>query len=251
MRPLSDVINKHLLPVYDTPLIVHPVGTLREAGVRDLLLVTSPEHVERFRRVLGDGEEHGCRIRYAEQEQPLGTGAAVLLAEEFVEAEDFAVILGDNIFTERIGAYRARFQRDRRMAAQVLLSRVRDPRQYGMAVLAGGMVVNIVEKPADWASPFASTGLWMLRPEVFERLRQLRKSPRGEYEMTDVLAEYAREGRLGHSMLKRKWMDVGTFRTLQEARVHMRRASSRRQRRSSEHAAAAAQGFIRARAACG
>ncbi len=226
LLPVSRVINKHLLPVYDEPLIFHPLRTLTQAGVSDVLLVTGPEHIEGFRRLLGGGEEFGCRLHYMSQPEPDGTGAAVLLAEDFVDGDDFAVILGDNLFSENFTRDAHRFCVSLGASqAMVFLRKVRDPRPYGVAAFRDRRIASLIEKPLFPPSHHVVTGLWMLRPGVFLRLRRLSKSPRGEYEMTGVLDEYAREGTLAHAYLKGRWMDVGSFESLHKASAWIRKTS--------------------------
>ncbi len=232
MRPVSEVINKHLLLVYDRPMINYPLQTLIDAGIRDILIVTGSQHVESFSHLLGLGEQLGCSISYATQERPDGTGAAVLLADRFVGSEQFVVILGDNIFTEDVSPYIERFRNQTEFAAKILVRRVQNPRQYGVVAFRGDKAVDMIEKPVRPPSNNVSKGLWMLGPDVFQRLKYLRKSPRGEYEMTDVLAAYARAGLLGYSRLKRKWMDVGDLDALHEAATRMRRMAAQIEKRS-------------------
>lgn len=226
LLPVSRVINKHLLPVYDEPLIFHPLRTLTQSGVSGVLLVTGPEHIEGFRRLLGGGEEFGCRLHYMSQPEPDGTGAAVLLAEDFVDGDDFAVILGDNLFSENFTRDAHRFCVSLGASqAMVFLRKVRDPRPYGVAAFRDRRIASLIEKPLFPPSHHVVTGLWMLRPGVFLRLRRLSKSPRGEYEITGVLDEYAREGTLAHAYLKGFWMDVGSFESLHRASAWIRRTS--------------------------
>jgi len=233
LRPVSQIINKHLLPVYDKPMIFCALRTLIEVGIRDVLLVTGPGHVNDFERLIGSGGRFGCRIQYAIQKQPSGTGSAVLLAESFVGADDFAVALGDNLYTEDLSTFVQPFPDQRQFRGKILVARVRNPERYAVVVLRSGRISDVVEKPEHPPSSFVSTGFWMLRPDVFDSLRRIPRSPRGEYEMTDVLAGYARDGVLGFARLRRKWLDVGTFESLYKAHTLMRRADRR------EHAALA------------
>lgn len=224
LRPISQAVNKHLLPVYDRPMIHYPLRTLTGAGIRDILLVTGSEHIESFVRLLGTGERWGCRIQYAAQERPTGTGAAILLAEEFTGDEDFVAMLGDNLFTETISPYLWGFPSETRFQAKILVGRVRDAHHYGVIVFRNGKIADVLEKPAHPPSSCVNTGAWMVRRDVYQRLKRLPVSPRGEYEMTQVLASYAHEGLLGYARLKRKWLDMGSFESLYEATRLVRRA---------------------------
>lgn len=228
LRPLTKVTNKHLLPVYKKPMIYYPLETLLTAGIRDILIVTGGEHVGDFFRLLGSGQEWGAKFTYETQEGNTGTGAALLLAEKFARNEEFMVILGDNVVTEDVGKFVREFKREKdRYKAKILVAKVKDPEKYGVVEFAGKRIINIVEKPQKPVSKFVNTGLWMFLPEVFELLKDLKKSPRGEYEVTDVLAHYAKEGALSYSVLKGPWTDAGSFESLYNATVLMKKLEDR------------------------
>lgn len=224
LLPLTKVTNKHLLPVYKKPMIYYPLQTFLTAGIKDILIVTGGEHIGDFFQLLGSGREWGAHFTYEIQEGSGGTGAALLLAESFVKDEAFMVILGDNIVVDDVGAFVKDFpQQKDRFKAKILVAKVKNPEKYGVVTLKGGRICTIVEKPKQPKSHYVNTGLWMFRPEVFQRLRKLKKSERGEYEVTDVLASYAREGVLSYSILKGPWTDAGSFETLYNATVLMRK----------------------------
>ncbi len=224
LLPLTKVTNKHLLPVYKKPMIYYPLETLLKAGIRDILIVTGGEHIGDFFRLLGSGKEWGAHFSYEIQEGSGGTGAALLLAEAFAKDDAFMVILGDNIVAEDVRSFVDDFDRNKeRFKAKILVARVKDPQKYGVVTFKAGRIVSIVEKPKAQRSPYVNTGLWMFQPEVFSLLRNLKKSPRGEYEVTDVLAHYVRQGQLSYSVLRSAWTDAGSFASLYNATVLMKK----------------------------
>lgn len=228
LRPLTNVTNKHLLPVYKKPMIFYPLQTLIDAGIKDILIVTGGEHVGDFFRLLGSGKNWGARFSYEIQEGNTGTGAALLLAEDFVRDEEFMVILGDNVVTEDVSRFVKSFKKEKeRFKAKILIAKVPDPQNYGVVTFKGQKIATIVEKPKNPRSPYVNTGLWMFLPDVFGHLKRLKKSPRGEYEITDVLAYYVQRGLLTYSVLRSAWTDAGSFDSLYRATVLMRRLESR------------------------
>lgn len=234
LRPLTKVTNKHLLPVYKKPMIYYPLETLLKAGIKDILIVTGGEHIGDFFRLLGSGKEWDARFSYEIQEGNTGTGAALLLAERFVRDEPFMVVLGDNVVSEDVGRFVRDFQDERdRFKAKILIAKVKDPEKYGVVEFKGKRIVNIVEKPKNPVSPYVNTGLWMFLPDVFELLGNLKKSPRGEYEVTDVLSHYAKEGSLSYSILKSPWTDAGSFESLYNATVLMKKLEDRERKNVS------------------
>jgi glucose-1-phosphate thymidylyltransferase len=233
LRPLTSVTNKHLLPVYKKPMIFYPLETLLKAGIRDILIVTGGEHVGDFFRLLGSGKEWGARFSYELQEGAAGTGAALLLAEDFVRDSEFMVILGDNVVSEDVARFVRSFQKEKaRFKAKILISKVKDPRKYGVVTIKGKCVASIVEKPKRPASSYVNTGLWMFQPDIFALLKGLKKSARGEYEVTDALATYARQGLLTYSILESAWTDAGSFESLYRATVLMKRLEDQQRRKS-------------------
>jgi len=233
LRPLTKVTNKHLLPVYKKPMIYYPLETFIKAGIKDILIVTGGEYVGDFFRLLGSGREWGAKFSYEIQEGTTGTGAALLLAEDFIHDKEFLVILGDNVIHENVGRFVSQFRKEQdHFDAKILIAKVKNPEKYGVVEFKGKRIVNIVEKPRRPKSPYVNTGLWMFKPSVFKLLKSLKKSPRGEYEVTDVLAHYAKEGRLSFSVLKSKWTDAGSFESLYAATVLMKTLEDRRKRKS-------------------
>jgi len=203
LRPLTKVTNKHLLPVYKKPMIYYPLETFMKAGIKNILIVTGGEHVGDFFRLLGSGKEWGARFSYEIQEGSTGTGAALLLAEDFVQDEEFLVILGDNVISENVGKFVQQFKQEKEeFDAKILIAKVKNPKKYGVVEFQGKKIINIVEKPRNPKSSYVNTGLWMFKPEVFTLLKKLKKSPRGEYEVTDVLSHYAKQKTLSFSTLK-------------------------------------------------
>ena len=225
LRALAREVNKHLLVIHDRPLVCYALRTLVCAGIHDIVLVTNAGHVTAFEQALGSGHRFGCRITYAAQDERAGTGSALLAAEHAVDGEPFAVMLGDNIFTQDVGAELRRFEREGQHA-KIFVDEVPEPNGFGVAIIDSGRVIDIVEKPQVALGHYVATGLWVLRCDVFDRARQLRPSARGEYEMTDVLAAYAREARLSHAFVTGRWMDVGTPEAVAEARAHFAAVSS-------------------------
>ncbi|MCK5013449.1 MAG: NTP transferase domain-containing protein [Candidatus Omnitrophica bacterium] len=232
LRPLTKVTNKHLLPVYKKPMIYYPLETFIKAGIKDILIVTGGEHVGDFFRLLGSGKEWGARFSYEIQEGSEGTGAALLLAEDFARDEEFLVILGDNVIHEDIGKFVKQFRREKdRFDAKILVAKAKNPQKYGVVEFQSNKIINIVEKPRKPNSSYVNTGLWMFKPEVFTLLKKLKKSSRGEYEVTDVLSHYAKQGTLSFSALKSKWTDAGSFESLYAATVLMKKMEDRQRKK--------------------
>src|SRR3989338_5939628 len=165
LRPLTKVTNKHLLPVYKKPMIYYPLETFLKAGIRDILIVTGGEHIGDFFRLLGSGKEWGARFSYEIQEGNTGTGAALLLAEDFVQDKEFMVILGDNVVSENVGRFVKDFQKEKKnYKAKILISKVKNPQLYGVVEFKGKKITNIVEKPKRPKTHYVNTGLWMFLP---------------------------------------------------------------------------------------
>ena len=231
LKPLTNVTNKHLLPVYKKPMIYYPLETLLKVGIKDILIVTGGEHIGDFFRLLGSGKNWGAHFSYEIQEGNTGTGAALLLAEDFVHDEEFMVILGDNVVSENVRQFVEEFKNEKNgFMAKILVAKVKDPQHYGVVTFKNKRITNIVEKPKNSPSPYVNTGLWMFLPEVFSLLKKLKKSPRGEYEVTDVLAYYAKRRLLSYAILKSPWTDAGTFESLYNATVLIRQLEHRRQK---------------------
>ena len=217
LYPLTKITNKHLLPVYNKPMIYYPVQTLVDAGIRDILIVTGGNHAGDFLQLLGNGREFGLSIvGYSYQEGEGGIADALKLAEDFAEGEKICVILGDNIIQKGIAAAVEDFKRQER-GAKILLKEVDDPERFGVAEIQDGRVVNIVEKPTKPASNYAVTGIYMYDATIFEKTRVLKPSARGELEITDVNNAYIHEGTMTYSFLDGWWTDAGTFSSLLRA----------------------------------
>jgi glucose-1-phosphate thymidylyltransferase len=217
LYPLTKVTNKHLLPVYDKPMIYYPIQTLVNAGIRDILLVTGGNSAGDFLRLLGNGTEFGLQhLNYTYQEGEGGIAAALSLAEFFVNREPVCVILGDNIIERNIVVAVRAYEKQGK-GAKVLLKDVKDPQRFGVAVLDGNRLVRIEEKPKEPKSPYITTGIYFYDHEVFDIIRTLKPSARGELEITDVNNAYLERGRLTWDILDGWWTDAGTFESLKLA----------------------------------
>ena len=214
LAPLTLVTNKHLLPIYDQPMVHYPIRCLLNAGIDDVLIVTGGEHAGDFLRLLKNGKHLGIRhLEYAYQEGSGGIADALKLAQEFADGEPICVILGDNIIEGNIQAA-ANNYREQRTGAKILLKKVSDPQRFGVAKLDRGRIVEIIEKPANPPSDLAVTGIYFYDQTVFDICATLKPSGRGELEITDVNNAYLRAGTLTHEVLEGWWTDAGTFQSL-------------------------------------
>lgn len=216
LYPLTKGINKHLLPVGSKPMILYPLEKLAEFGVREVLLVTGPEHLSQFAALLGDGGEYGVDLHFRVQSRPGGIAEALGLARSFVGQDSFFVVLGDNLWEDPLSLMRSHFPLREGEAFNVL-KKVADPERFGIAELEGEKIVDIVEKPKKPKGNLCVTGIYAYTPAVFELVRELRPSGRGELEISDVNRCYARAGKLKHHVLSGWWLDAGTVEALQEA----------------------------------
>lgn len=214
--PLSKVTNKHLLPVGRYPMIYYPIVKLKNAGIDDIFIVTGKEHAGAIVNLLGSGYEMGLKFTYRIQDQPGGIAQALGLAEGFVGNDKCVVILGDNIFEDEIGNFVDNF-RKQRDGAKILIKEVHDPERYGVAELQGENIISIEEKPKQPKSNYCVTGIYMYDSSVFNIIKTLKPSGRGELEITDVNNEYIRKGNLTYDKLKGWWTDAGTFASLSRA----------------------------------
>jgi glucose-1-phosphate thymidylyltransferase len=217
LQPLTRITNKHLLPVFDRPMIFYPLQTLINAGITDILLVTGGPHAGDFLRLLGNGKEFGLKhLNYTYQEGEGGIAAALSLAEHFADRDRVCVILGDNIIEGSVAPAVERFRRQP-AGARIILKEVGVAERFGVAELKGDRVVSIEEKPARPRSNYAVTGIYLYDAQVFDVIRTLEPSGRGELEITDVNNWYLRRGELACEILDGWWTDAGTFESLHRA----------------------------------
>ncbi len=217
LYPLTKITNKHLLPVFDKPMIYYPLQALVNSGIRDILIVTGGNHAGDFLQLLGNGKEFGLQhVNDPYQDGEGGSAAALDLAEYFSEGEKICVTLGDNIIEKNIiHAVRA-FEKQER-GAKILLKEVPDAHRFGVPEVRDGRILRIEEKPQDPPSHYAVIGIYMYDPEVFRIIKTLKPSERGEMEITDVNNEYLRRGTLTYDVLEGWWTDAGTFESLLRA----------------------------------
>ena len=217
LYPLTKVTSKHLLPVGNEPMVFHSVKQLTTSGITDILIVTSPQYVGDFVNALGSGKDFGCEFTYRVQEEAKGIAHALALAEGFANAGSLAVLLGDNIFETSIQHAVSDFQSQQR-GARVLLKQVPDPERYGVAVLdENHRIVAIEEKPKHPKSDYAVVGAYFYDASLFDIIRTVEPSARGEYEITAVNNAYMHRAELEYSFVQGKWVDAGTFDSLSEA----------------------------------
>ncbi len=215
--PLTKITNKHLLPIYDRPMIYYPIQTLVDAGIEDILIVTGGRNSGDFLRLLANGRHFGLKhINYTYQEGEGGIADALALAEHFADGDKICVILGDNIIEKDIRTAADQF-RGQPAGAHILLKEVPDAERFGVAEVADGRVLGIEEKPAAPKSNYAVTGIYMYDQTVFQKIKTLVPSQRGELEITDVNNAYIREGTMTFSFLEGWWTDAGTFESLLRA----------------------------------
>lgn len=217
LLPITKITNKHLLPLYDKPMIFYPLRTLVQAGIEDIMLVTGGEFAGDFLRLLGNGADFGLkRLHYAYQEGSGGIAAALALAEDFADGEPVAVILGDTIIEGNANRSIAEFAETGR-GAKIFLKEVDDPRRFGVAAVDGDHVTEIVEKPEVPPTAFAVIGIYLYDARVFDVIRGLNPSDRGELEITDVNNQYIEWGEMTYQVLRGWWTDAGTFPSLLRA----------------------------------
>ena len=213
LAPLTNVVNKHLLPVYDRPMVLYPLATLKRAGLTDVMLITGGEHIGRFLEFLGDGHRHDVSLTYRVQEAASGIADALGLCEAFANGEDVSVVLGDNVFSSSFTPKKSAYD------CTIFLKEVseEDAKRFGIALVEGDKVVAVEEKPKAPKSRLAMTGYYMFSPKAFEIIHGLSPSARGELEITDLIEEYVKTGDCGYAMVDGYWADVGTIESLANA----------------------------------
>ena len=217
LSPLTRVTNKHLLPIYDKPMVYYPIQALVNAGIQEILLVTGGKNAGDFLRLLGNGRDFGLKhINYTYQEGEGGIAEALGLAEHFADGETICVVLGDNIIETNIQQAVENFKKQK-AGAKIILKEVEDADRFGVAEIRGNSVVGIEEKPRDPKSNYAVIGIYLYDSTVFQKIRRLKPSGRGELEITDVNNFYIEEGSLSYEILDGWWTDAGTFESLLRA----------------------------------
>lgn len=222
LRPLTLVTNKHLLPVYNKPMILYPIETLRQSGILEIMLVCGREHAGGFINFLGSGKEYGVKLSYAVQDKNNGGIAdALAYAEDFADKDNVAVILGDNIFEDSFKGPVKSFK----SGTKVFLKKVPDPQRYGVPIFdkSGKKILKIEEKPENPKSSYALTGFYLVDNEIFSFIKKLRPSKRGELEMTDALNHYVEMGKVSFSTVQGQWYDTGTIDSLLESALQIKK----------------------------
>lgn len=216
LRPCTKITSKQLLPVYNKPMIYYPLNTLIKAGIRDVLIIVAPDYAQDFITLLGSGEEFGVNISYKIQEKPRGLADAFILGDEFIGNNNVVMILGDNIFEDDLSEHIQNFER----GGKVFAKKVSDPERFGVVRFNEQMKVDmIVEKPKEWISDYALTGIYIFDPRVVEVARKVQPSERGEIEIVDLHNWYLEQGELEVGMIEGHWLDAGTFDSYLEAQI--------------------------------
>lgn len=216
--PLTKGVNKHLLPIGNKPMITYPLEKLKNFGIKDVLIVTAPKDLTAFAHALGDGSELGVDLHFRVQQHPGGIAQALNLAKSFVGNDHFFLLLGDNLFDEPLKNLNSYFPL-KEDEAFVVLKEVKDPEQFGIAVLKNKKIVDVVEKPKTPIGNLCVTGIYAYTPKVFDVIREMKPSGRGELEISDVNRFYAQAQRLKYHILDGRWIDAGTLEAYQEANL--------------------------------
>jgi glucose-1-phosphate thymidylyltransferase len=216
LMPLTKVTNKHLLPIGRKPMIYYPIEKLTSIGIREILIVTGIEHMGDVVSLLGSGKQFGCHFTYKVQDEAGGIAQALGLAENFAQQQPVVVILGDNVFEDNLKNYADRFI-SQKTGARVLLKQVPTPQRFGVALLSDDKIIGIEEKPKKPKSDYAIIGIYFYDASVFDVIRELKPSGRGELEITDVNNAYIAKNQLAYDILEGWWTDAGTFESLDRA----------------------------------
>ena len=245
LNPLTRVTNKHLLPIYDKPMVYYPIQTLVNAGVHEILLVTGGKNAGDFLRLLGNGRDFGLKhLNYTYQEGEGGIADALALAEHFADGDSICVVLGDNIIENNICQAVEKFAKQKE-GAKILLKEVTDAQRFGVAEIRGSHVVGIEEKPKRPKSKYAVIGIYLYDQTVFQKIRRLKPSGRGELEITDVNNFYIEEGKLTYEILEGWWTDAGTFESLLRANMLVAETGANKLSGSREHEVGATREVLR------
>jgi len=214
LRPLTKITSKQLLPIYNRPMIYYPLNTLIKAGIKEILIIVAPESAGDYLNLLGSGKEFGCKFTYEIQDKPEGLAQAFIIGENFIDNEDVVMILGDNIFEDDVSEAIKNFKG----GAKIFAKEVSDPERFGVVKFDHNLKVEkIVEKPQEYLSNYAVTGLYVYDKRVIEIARNMKPSSRGELEITDVNNWYLEKGELEVSLINGEWLDAGTFDSLLKA----------------------------------
>lgn len=222
LYPITKVISKQLTPLYDKPMIYYPLATLIESGIKEILIITTPEDKERFKELLGNGSDYGITIEYKEQEKPEGLAQAFIIGEDFIENDSVILTLGDNVFTG-INLIN-KIKKATKNGSTIFGVEVDNPERFGVIEINDNKVISIVEKPKNPKSNIAITGLYIFDNKVIEIAKKIKPSKRNELEITDVIKEYLKENKLNVELLNKndKWFDTGTPESLFEATQYVR-----------------------------
>lgn len=214
LRPCTKITSKQLLPVYNRPMIYYPLNTLVKAGIKDILIIIAPERAGDYLNLLGSGKEFGVKFTYEVQDKPRGLADAFIIGENFIDKDDVAMILGDNIFEDDFTEDIKNFKK----GGKVFAKKVSDPERFGVVKFDDGMrAVQIEEKPKQWISDYALTGLYIYDNRVVEAAKEVKPSERGELEITELHNWYLKKGELDVAMVNGEWIDAGTFDSLLRA----------------------------------